>query len=288
MMATAAVCWSSGGILVRLLSITDPWAILFWRALFLACFMSSLLLVLHGRAAFNVVRTVGCPGILSGCLFAGASICFLGALSHTTVTNTYVLMSVTPFVAAVAAWLILRERIPPITWLAMVVAATGVVRVFWNSLGERSLIGDLLALGVCCCFAGQITTLRRFGRTVDMLPQVLIGSLVAMAVGAMMCRHLAVEGGDLMILAVLGCVQLGVGSSMSTRASRHLSASEFGLIALLEPIFGPVWVWIFHGERPVAAAVQGGLVVIVGVGANQYWRSRSLGQLRSGGSAFRE
>jgi drug/metabolite transporter (DMT)-like permease len=288
MMTAAAMCWSSGGVLVRLLSISDPWTILFWRALFLALFIGGVLYALHGRGAPQAVRTVGRPGILSGCLMAGASVCFLGALAHTTVANTYLLMSVMPFAAAIAAWMVLRESIPAITWLAMAVAGIGIAIVFSGSLGTRSLTGDLLALGVCGCFAGQVTTLRKFGRTTDMLPQVLIASLVALAVGFIMSARLSVNIGDLAILAVLGCVQLGIGSSLSTRASRNLSASEIGLIALLEPILGPLWVWVFLGENPGASTLQGGLVVLLAVGANQLWRYRSLAREPGDTIALRE
>jgi drug/metabolite transporter (DMT)-like permease len=281
-MVVAAVCWSSGGYLVRLLSIKDTWQILFWRALFLVLFLAVVLLKMHGRRVLRAVIAVGRPGILSGCLLAGASICFLAALAHTTVTNTYVLMSAAPFFAAIAAWYVLREPIPRITWVAMFLAAAGIVVVFSEALGTRSIIGDLLALGVCCCFAAQITTLRKFGRVVDMLPQVLIAGLVALAAGLVVSNRFAVDARDLLILAALGCLQLGVGSSLSTRAARHLSASEIGLIALLEPILGPAWVWAFLGDRPNASALYGGLIVVAAVCANQIWRYR---RLRSGGDA---
>ena len=288
MMVVAALCWSSGGLLVRLLSISNPWEILFWRALFLVFFLCGVLVALHRTRFFTAVRAVGRPGIVSGSLFACASMCFLGAVAHTTVANTYVLMSVAPFVAAIAAWIVLREPIPPMTWAAMFAAALGIALVFSGSVGTRSVVGDLLALGVCCCFAAQVTTLRRFGRVVDMLPQVLIGGLIAAGVGLVVAPRLVVGAHDLLILALMGCVQLGVGSSLSTRASRHLSASELGLIALLEPILGPLWVWALIGERPAATVLQGGAVVLMAVCANQVWRYRSLDPEPATTSALRE
>ena len=48
-MIVAAVCWSSGGFLVRQLSITNAWEIVFWRSLFMALFVAGVLLVMHGR-----------------------------------------------------------------------------------------------------------------------------------------------------------------------------------------------------------------------------------------------
>jgi drug/metabolite transporter (DMT)-like permease len=83
---------------------------------------------------------------------------------------------------------------------------------------------------------------------------------------------------DLVVLAVMGCVQLGTGCLLATAASRHLSATEIGLLALLEPILGPVWVWLLMGENPGATTLLGGAIVMGAVLANEAfaaWRGRS-------------
>jgi len=70
-MIVAAVCWSSGGFLVRQLSITDAWEIVFWRSLFMAAFVAGVLLVIHGRRMPRAVAAVGWPGVMSGAFLAG-------------------------------------------------------------------------------------------------------------------------------------------------------------------------------------------------------------------------
>jgi drug/metabolite transporter (DMT)-like permease len=55
-MIVAATCWSTGGILVRQLSITNPWEIVFWRSLFMTLFVVGVLLVMHGRAMPKAIR----------------------------------------------------------------------------------------------------------------------------------------------------------------------------------------------------------------------------------------
>ena len=47
-----------------------------------------------------------------------------------------------------------------------------------------------------------------------------------------------------------------------TAAARDLSATELGLLALLEPILGPIWVWVFLSEQPSAATLVGGAIVL--------------------------
>jgi drug/metabolite transporter (DMT)-like permease len=76
----------------------------------------------------------------------------------------------------------------------------------------------------------------------------------------------------------MGSVQLGAGCLLATAASKHLSATELGLIALLEPILGPIWVWVLMHEHPGAATLVGGSIVLAAVFANEAfaaWRGRA-------------
>jgi drug/metabolite transporter (DMT)-like permease len=279
-MIVAALCWSSGGILVRQLSITNAWEIVFWRSLFMALFVAGVLLVMHGRAMPKAVLAVGVPGLLSGTFLAGTFFFFIASLTRTTVANTFVIMSASPFLAAIAGRLVLKEPVPARTWIAMAVASAGIVVMFADSLDAGRLAGNLLALGVSVCFAAQVTVLRKFHATVDMLPQVMVAGLVSLVVALALSPPFAASGQDLAVLALMGCVQLGTGCLLATAASRHLTATELGLLALLEPITGPLWVWVLMGERPSSLALIGGAIVFGAVIANEAfaaWRGR--GQL---------
>ena len=268
-MVVAAVCWSSGGILVRALSITNAWEIVFWRSLFMALFVAGVLLVLHGRRMPEAVGAVGWPGVVAGLFLAGTFFFFIGSLTRTTVANTFVLMSVSPFLAALAGSLILRERVPARTWVAMAVAFAGIVAMFADSLDAGRLAGNLLALGVSCCFAGQVTVLRKYHARVDMLPQVMIAGVVSLVVAYGLAPSFAASTRDLGFLALMGCLQLGTGCLLATAASRSLSATELGLLALLEPILGPLWVWALLDEAPGRAALVGGSIVLAAILANE-------------------
>ena len=276
-MIVAATCWSSGGYLVRQLSIVDAWEIVFWRSLFMALFVSGVLLVMHRRRMPRVVAAAGWPGIVSGAFLAGTFFFYIASLTRTTVANTNVLMSVSPFLAAIAARMILKEAVPLRTWLAMSVAFAGIVLMFADALDTGRVSGNLLALGVSCCFAAQVTMLRKFHASVDMLPQVLVAGVISLCVAALFAAPLSATPRDLAVLAVMGAVQLGTGCLLATAASRRLRATELGLLALLEPILGPLWVWVLMSENPGAATLTGGAVVLGAVLANETfaaWRGR--------------
>lgn len=279
MMVVAAICWSSGGILVRQLSINNVWEIVFWRSVFMALFVAGVLVVIHGRRMPAAVAAAGKPGLLAGLFLAGTFFFFIGSLTRTTVANTFVLMSVSPFLAALAAKLILREGVPTRTWIAMAIAFGGILVMFADSLDAGRLAGNLLALGVSCCFAAQVTVLRRYHATVDMLPQVMIAGLISLVAALALSPPFAATPRDLAVLALMGSVQLGTGCLLATAASKHLSATELGLLALLEPILGPLWVWVLMGENPGAATLTGGAIVLAAVIANEAfaaWRQARL------------
>ena len=267
-MIVAATCWSTGGVLVRQLSITNPWEIVFWRSLFMTLFVAGVLLVMHGRAMPRAIRGAGLPGLLAGLLLAGTFFFFIGSLTRTTVANTYVLMSVSPFLAALAGWFVLHERVPARTWIAMAIAFCGVLVMFGSAVDAGQLVGNLLALGVSVCFAGQLTVLRKFHATVDMLPMVMIAGLWTLVPAFVLAGPFAATPHDLFVLLFMGCVQLGTGCLLATAASRDLSATELGLLALLEPILGPIWVWVLMGEQPSAMTLAGASIVLSAVVAN--------------------
>jgi drug/metabolite transporter (DMT)-like permease len=47
-----------------------------------------------------------------------------------------------------------------------------------------------------------------------------------------------------------------------TIGGRLIPAGEVALITLLEIVLGPLWVWVFLGERPPTATLLGGAIVL--------------------------
>ncbi|HVF64792.1 MAG TPA: DMT family transporter [Casimicrobiaceae bacterium] len=268
-MLIAPVCWSTGGLLVRLLSFADAWEIVFWRSVFMAVFVAIALCVMHRRDTLRAVRAVGWPGVVAAAFLAGQFFLFIASLTRTTVANTFVLMSVSPFLAAIAARMFLNERVPLRTWIAMTVAFAGIVVMFADSIDAGRLAGNLLAIGVSVLFALNVTVLRKVHAHVDMLPTVMIAGLISIVLAAPFIAPIQAKPLDLGVLLLMGCVQLGTGCLLMVAASRALSATELGLLALLEPILGPMWVWALLGENPGRLAMIGGTIVLVAVIANE-------------------
>ena len=67
---------------------------------------------------------------------------------------------------------------------------------------------------------------------------------------------------DLPLLLLYGIWQLGVGMILFLNGARLIPAAEASLIALLEVILAPLWVWLFLQEVPSEAALMGGSLVL--------------------------
>jgi len=279
LMLAAGLCWSLGGIIVRKLSLTDTWEIVFWRALFMSGFIATLLLILRGRGAIASVRSIGAAGAISGVCLAAQIYFFILALSHTTAANTFVLMSISPLLAALVGLIFLREKVAWHTWLAIAFALGGIVIMFGEGLGTGRWLGNIYALCVPLGYACQILFVRKVqgaaGKAPDLLPTVLVGALFAMTPAMFLGWPFEATGADVMLLAVMGCVQLGMGCWLMTLAVPHLRAAEMGLLALTETILAPVWVWLGTGEAPTGAALAGGVVIVGALAANGWVTLRS-------------
>src|SRR2546426_11140814 len=89
---------------------------------------------------------------------------------------------------------------------------------------------------------------------------------LAAALGAMIALSWAdpssATARDLALLALFGIGQLGAGLLLFTAGARLIPVAEASLIAVLESVLGPVWVWLAGGERPGAYSLIGGAVIL--------------------------
>ncbi len=269
LMVGATLCWATAGILVRNMEVTDGWTITFWRSFFMTVFLLVVLCVQHGPRLPQRVHAMGWPGVVSGLLFAGMMISFILALSLTTVANTLVVGSISPFVAALCGRLFLGEKVAPRTWLAMIAAIGGITMMFYDALTCCGCAGNLIALCIPLGFGANVVILRKHRTAVDMMPSVLLAGIFSLLIALPFALPLSVSTGDLGLLSIMGIVQLGAGLLLMMVAVRYLASAEIGLLSILEIIFGTLSVWLLIGERPSQAALIGGGVVIAALVVNQ-------------------
>jgi len=295
LVGAAAMCWSTGGLIARLVD-TDPWTTVFWRGIFCAAFLVAVTALREGRRTPGVFLGMGLPGIAMAVCFATASTCFIMALHRTAVANVLIIQSLSPFMAGLLGWLWMGERVAGRTWAAMGVALLGsaimVSRYFYAETAAGSIGGDLLAFTVALAFAAATVILRR-NRHIQMLPAAALSAALASLVTAFSARPGSAGPGDLLLLALFGSGQLGLGMILFTAGARRIPVAEAALIGVLESVLGPVWVWLALGENPGAPSLVGGAIVLAALAGHTLadlrleWRAEAAQSVSGSGSRNR-
>jgi len=275
----SALVWSFGGALARFLSVSDPWSIIFWRSGWAAAFLIGYMLKRNGaRRALVHFRQMGIPGIAVSLCFAIASMAFVVALQYTSVANILLVQAGGPLIAASLAWLFFREKVSLGTWVAIATVILGIGVMESESLdGNISPIGGLLSLTISLVFAVATVITRRYAH-VEMVPAVTLGVLISFCVAYFNVQNFAVTPNDMLVLFAFGALNLGWGLAMFISGARRIPASIASLIGTAEPVLGPVWVWLIHGETPSLLTIIGGLIVLgalIGHSLGQIWGRRS-------------
>ena len=266
LMLLVTLMWSSAGVVTRHLDAARGFEITFWRSAFNALALVLILGVMRGRALLAGLR--GHAVWASGLCWAVMFTAFMVALSLTTVANVLVTMSLSPLFTAVFARVFLRQPIPARTWWAIAVAGAGIAWMFGGQLGGP-LLGVLVALGVPLAAATNWCLLQKVGQGGDMLPAVLIGALVSMAVTLPLAWPMQAGAHDLSLLALLGVFQLAIPCLLAVRLARELPSHEIALLGQTETLLGVLWAWLFAGEHPGSAALIGGSLVLAALIANE-------------------
>jgi drug/metabolite transporter (DMT)-like permease len=241
----------------------------FWRSVGMLLLVGVYLVWRYGRGAGASVKALGYGGAAAAFLLSLQFLFFLISVANTTVATALFLMSTSPFWAAIVARMFLGEAIATRTWFAMALCSTGVAIMVWDALEFGSVVGPLAALGVSISFAFQILLLRKLEAGIDPAPSVFLAGI--MSVVTMLPFIFANDTSlrDAAILMAMGAVQLGCGCLLMTIASREVRAADIGLIAILEVVLAPLWVWLAIGETPSARTMLGAAIVLGCLVANE-------------------
>ena len=261
--AAAAIVWSSAGPVQRAVDATSATQIAV-RAGVAGAALLAYLAFRQGRRTLAAFRSVGRAGVVVALCVGLVSSAFFVALAHTSVAHVLLFQATSPFVAALLAYVLMREHIPPRTWAAMAAALAGVVIMVGGSIGSGGIWGDVLCLLMSAGFAVVIVMTRRH-REISMTPATALGMAFAFAATAPFMHLGGVPGGDLLMLAALGAGQIAFGMILFTAGVRLIPAAQAGLITLIELVLGPLWVWLLYREEPDAVTFIGGSVIIAAV-----------------------
>ena len=287
----AGVIWSVQGLIIRQLDSTDTWAILIWRCLGSIPVLLAIVTWTSGGHPLRAVKASGSAGVIGG---LGLVLAFSGAIyamQATTIANAVFLFSASPFFAAILGLLLLREKVRPATWGAIVLAAVGMFVMVRQGLALGELDGNIAALTSAFGFAGFTVALRwkRLPDMMhDMMPAVLIGAVFALVAGLLMQavrgESLLLSPQDAGIAMLLGAVIVATGLAMYTLGASAIPAAELTLLSQIEVLLSPIWVLLFLNEAATGTTFLGGAILTAAVVFNGLSGARRVSVLarRSG------
>lgn len=255
--ALGVLVLSFDSLMIRLIG-AQSFDLLFWRGLFL-----SLMVLLWCRFSIpdQPILTFDRALIRSALLFTASTICFVSAVSLTSVTNVLVMISTQPLFAAVFGRIFLKENPPPITWVAIFISMMGISWVLLGSWNSPNIIGDIIGLGCSIALAGKFVSDRAAG-TRNMTPGLILSGAVTASIGFFAGHPMEIinNGWGWMLLHCIIIVPISF--ILITLGPRRIPAAEVGMLMLLETAIGPLWMWLWLNEIPSQRAVEGGTLVV--------------------------
>ncbi len=266
--------WTPDTLLIRLADVE------FFTLAFIRGALGGALMVvgfsLHsGRRFLHHLFAIGSWGALIVVLQASTNWTYYAALERTTVANVLVFFASTPLITALMTRAFLQDDIKRPTWIAIWSAGLGLLIVASGGLSTGNWLGDLIALTNAVIIAVVLTVVRH-RRDVNMIPAAGLGLLLAALLAAPFAAFPDISSMRWLFLILGAGLVLPAALALSTLGPRYLPTPEVALLALLETILGPLWVWIVIGEQPGIRTFIGGSIVVGALFFHALWRFRQL------------
>ena len=203
-----------------------------------------------------------------GLLYGGAQILQTLGLAQTAasvsgfLTGLYVVA--TPLLSAA----LLRSRIRPTVWFAVVLATAGLAVL--SLTGVSTGYGELLTVASAVVYAGHIVALGRLSTPGSAMAL----SLVQLVVITLVCAVLAVlpvsgaglqlpaSGPDWLVVAYLGLVAGALTMVLQTWAQARIEPTRAAVIMAMEPVWAAGFAVALGGESVTWRLLVGGLAIL--------------------------
>lgn len=257
-MAATALLWSIAGLFIKVID---------WNPLTIAGFRSliaSVVILLYLR---RPRIHLSFPQVAAALANAATMLLFVSANKTTTSANAIILQYIAPVCTAFIGFLLLKERARLEHWIAFLLVAAGMIVMFQDKLGGGRTLGNLLAVlsGITFSFYFVFMRMQKDGSPLE---SILLSHWVVAAIGIIASIFLPIPSISLKAvaaIAVLGVFQVGVSAILFAAAIKRISAVSANLLAVIEPVFNPVWVFLALGEAPGRNAVIGGAIIVAAV-----------------------
>jgi len=264
----AGLFWSFGPLVVRNIDNAQliPWQYLFFRGSVIFLILNIYLFLVEGQKFTNNYKKIGLSGLIGGISLGTANITFILSITSTSTAVTLLMLAAMPFIAAILAYVFLKEKISKTTLIAIIIAAAGVIFMSFDSKETGTLFGLVNGLLSSLGFAGFTVSLRWRKKT-PKFTTVAIAGIFCVAVSLLV---LLFNDSNVLIslkntsLSALHGFLVCLGLILYSTKSKYLPAADLTLLSLTEVLGGILWVWLpLFGinEVPSTNTLIGGAII---------------------------
>jgi len=268
----AGLIWSFGPLVVRYMDQPNlvPWQYLFTRGITIFCVLNIYLFFLEGKNFYQNYFRMGFPGVLGGLGLGIAMITFIWSIINTSAAITLLCLAAMPFISALLGFLFLKEKILLNVWLAIILAAVGIVIMASGDVSQNSLTGLVFGLTSAFGFSIFSVSLRWRKETPKFTTVSFAGFFCAAIASIVILKNnssfisssyneglFAIHG----TLVCFGLILYSIGSKV-------IPAAELTLLSLTEIIGGIFWVWLpllGINEVPSNNTIIGGFLIFMAI-----------------------
>lgn len=261
LISLTAFLWSSSGLFIKILSL-DAFQILFYRSsiaamtIFIVSMMRNKKLVFEKDLISN----------LCAISFALILILFVTSNKLTTAANAIFLQFTAPLYLLFLEPIFLKTKFNKKNLITVVICIFGMTLFFFGKLEVGNIFGNIIAIlsGVSFAFFSLFLKWKKqLHQTPNTLNNVIVGNIIV----AFFCipfvfDKLTINFTEASILIYMGVIQIGISYIIFNEGIKYVSATESMIIAMLEAIFNPIWVFLGVGEKPSLFAVAGGIIIL--------------------------
>lgn len=256
-MIATGLLWSMGGIFIKLVP---------WNPLAIA----GLRGVIGGFVMYVYLRIRGIKPVFNKdtvkIAIALASVCttFVAANKLTTAANAIVIQYCAPVYVLLYIAFVQKKKLRPLDIAVVPMTILGVSLCFIGQMGKGHLVGDIIAVVSGICFAAMFISSENVTdqtRASGIMQGQFLTAIIGLPV--LFATRPAFTTQAIIGILVLGIFQIGIAYVLYSIAIKRAPLLTCSLLAVLEPLLNPVWVFLFAGENPGIWSLVGGVIVIV-------------------------
>ena len=249
-----AILWSSGGLLIKLISLNAM------QLSFFRCSIAAVVFAILFRKKLLVVNGLT---FLNALFYAAVLTTFVIATKTTTAANAIFLQSTAPIYVLIFEPIFTKTKLERINVITILVCFIGMIFFFIGEISPGHLEGNLVALISGITFASFFIGMKKNGKEFQQSSIFYGNILVALICIPFILYLKPLSFNDLWMVTFLGVFQIAIAYALFSYGLKRILAVEASILSMFEPVLNPVWVLIGYGEVPsLPAAIGGGIIII--------------------------